>query len=287
MTRSSRSPRTVPLPDAAAGRSPQHISSIAHLFFSEDGVETSGLTPDEQCRRFLVVGSGKSSLAPNLAAGLVRAFLAAGDKVEAEPRSGRDTTLRQVFLGEPSLVHFSAFNHLPQENCRLPRPEETVPWTDHSGFASTARVFAGIVPGEDFTAGRGQSRFYVRHMDLPRERQLGALEAQQASGQETDVTRDATQGLIWCLTEEDGPSLLETSRLGRLLRVARPASLHVVQVQREGREKEEHRRRAERLVRFVAGEVPVAWHGLGPDREERLSLQRELARRLGALDGGR
>lgn len=282
MTRPNRSPRTAPLPDTAAGRSSQHISSIAHLFFSEDEAESTGPVTGTESRRFLVVGSGKSSLAPNLAAGLVREFLAAGEKVNPGQRSGRDATLRQVFLGEPSLVHFSAFSHLPEENFRPPRPEETVPWADHSGYLSMARVFAGNVPGEDFTVGRGQSRFFVRHMDLPRERQLSAFEAQQAAGQEADVTRDATHALVWCLTEKDGPSLQDASRLGRLLRVARPANLHVVQEQPGGREGEERRWKVERLVRFVAGDVPVFWHGLGRGRQERLALQRELALQLDA-----
>ena len=278
MTRSERFKRDVPSVDLAGGRSAQHISSIAHLFFSEEETTSEGSAPEPPGCRLLVIGSGKASLAPNLAAGLARQILAGGQAVPGNPRAGRDTSLRQVFLGEISPVHFSAFNHLSDDCLRPPRPEESVPWSHQPGVPGVARVFNGEVPREDFTAGRELGRYFLRHMDLPRERELLSLEARRSVGAMPEVARDGTRALIWCLTADEGPSLEATSRLGRLLRLTQSAELHVVMARQKGRAGQVRRERAERLVRFVAAEVPVAWYELGPDRSERLALHAELAR---------
>lgn len=281
MTRQARTIARSYGPGVGETRSPQHISSIAHLFFSEEatGSQTHPLNGDR--RHFLLVGSGRSTLAPNLAAGLAGQFLAQSGRLEEGSHSGKDVSLRQVFLGEPSAVRYSAFSHLQEDHYRPPRAEETVPWRGLGTDRTVSRVFDRTVPSEDFSAGWDHGRFFLRHMDLPGDQELSGLEALAHTGQGSYLKEDARHGLVLCLAEDETFNLKLATRLGRLLRLVEPPILHMVAACQEDHPADRDGGAApSRAVRWVAGSLPVMWHALGPGRDQRQDLHASLARSL-------
>ncbi len=246
-------------------RPSQHISSIAHLFFDNStGKEHSPETASS--KQVLVVGTGRDTCAPYTAVGLGQHFLDQSITVGERGNTESTVPIRQVFFAEPSPVCFSGVSHLPKGSYRSPVSGETTPWAvRHGSSAPVLRIYPGQVPSEDVSGGMVAGRFYIRHLDLPREAELGALETVASLGQSTDLDLGENGSLLWCVSIRSAVSLSLVGRLGRLLKVVSPSSIHVLVYSDRGRikkdslpgAKDDLLRRCARLVEYVANGTPV------------------------------
>ncbi len=276
----------------ADARPSQHISSIAHLFFdnTNEVKDSSGKAVE---RRFLMVGTGLDTCAPYTAAGLGHHLLDQSTKIQDRGETASALPIRQVFLGEPSPVCFSALSHLKENTYRPPLSDEKVPWQQYkTGPESVLRLFPGIVPSEDFSGGLVEGIFYLRHLDLPREAELSAFETSQLASQNSELNNDGVDSLLWCVRSGVANSLSLTSRLGRLLPVVRPREIHVLVFGGggHGKNKTLHGksntsdaavlRKCQRLVEYVAGDTPVYSRFMAVLAEERNFQLCALAREL-------
>ena len=269
----------------------QHISSIAHLFF--DNSETESSASKVLTRHIMVVGTGRDTCAPYTAAGLGHHLL---DQSTLQPDRGTSTeamSMQQVFFGEPSPVCFSALSHLKESTYRTPSDDEVVPWESNSiSRGPVLRLFPGTVPSEDFSGGIVEGKFFIRHLDLPREAELQGLETQFMAGQSSSVINDGADVLIWCVRRTAASSLALTSRLGRLLRIIRPQKVHLLVFGGPGNGKSNSHEsfsnntetivltKAQQLLKFVAGDAAVNSCFMAVSVEERTVQLRSLARQI-------
>ncbi len=280
-------------PSSAGPKSSQNISTIAHLFFAEqDETEVhSSCVPD---RHFMVVGTGLDTCAPYVAAGLGHHFLNQSKMLKERGLEGEGFPLRQVFLGEPSPVRFSGLSYLEAKTYRLPFAEEECPWEKRPrpDRISVLRLFPRAVPSEDFSGGKNDGRFFIRHLDLPRETELLALETQALTGGLDHLATDGETGIVWCMSAQSSTSLPLICRLGRLLRLVEPSVLHAVVFwgQQNGGAKvsplsntvknEALILRSQTLLEYVAGKIPVCFHFMGQSNQDRTLTLGTLARQL-------
>ncbi len=208
-------------------RPSHHISSIAHLFL--DGKDGESGPQSSSDIHLMVVGTGCDTSAPYTAVGLGHHFL---DRSGFEDEgAGRGAMLphRQVFFAETFSVCFSGVSHLQEGNFRPPSEGESIPWSLQPGVGeSVFRLFPGRVPSEDFSGGLLGVRLFIRHLDLPRQKELNALETQASGGHRNGLGIDGTHGLIWCVQSSAAFSLSLVVRLGRLLRIVKPSIVHLL-----------------------------------------------------------
>ncbi len=278
--------------DHTENRSSQHISSIAHLFFDNNN-ETDSQSTQPLTRHFLVVGTGRDTCAPYTVAGLAHHLLDQSINLEDRSSGSKARPTRQVYFGELSPVCFSALSHLESSTYRLPLAEERVPW-DQQRFArgSVLRLFPGPVPSEDFSGGMVDGTFYLRHLDLPRESELQALETQFLSSQTTSLGNDGADALLWCVRAPASSGLALTGRLGRLLRVVRPRIIHLLVFGGPGHGQNKSQTanssqsglraldQSKRLLEYVSGELSVESRFMAVSTEERAFQLSSLARQL-------
>ncbi len=276
----------------AKARPNQHISAIAHLFF--DNKADTVVPPSKTLERhIMVVGTGRDTCAPYTAAGLGHHLLDQSAKLKDRGLTAAAVPTRQVYLGEPSPVCFSALSHLQKSTYRLPMADEAVPWARQKvAPGPVLRLFPGSVPSEDFSGGLSDGTFYIRHLDLPTEAELQALETRVLAGHPTSLANDGTDALLWCVRATAAVSLALTGRFGRLLRVVQPREIHLLVFggPGHGRNKTQaelsHQARSlaleksQRLLEYVAGGVAVDSRFMAVSAEERSFQLCSLARQM-------
>ncbi len=269
-------------------RPSQHISSIAHLFF--DNTSDAEDTPHKSAdRNILVVGSGRDTRAPYTAVGLGQHLLDQSTTVGQRGSNNSAVPIRQVFFAEPSPVCFSGVSHLQKGSFRPPTEEEVVPWPLRQGTtAAVLRLFPGQVPSEDVSGGMVEGRFFIRHMDLPREMELSALETQAAAGHTTGLGEGSINTLIWCVQSSAAVNLALVGRLGRLLRVSKPMNVNLLVYPDRAKASakastevtEALLQRSSRLVQYVADGISVQPLLMGDSPEEQAIQLGSLSRQL-------
>lgn len=266
----------------------QHISSIAHLFF-DNTVDDDQSTHAVVHKEFLVVGAGRDTSAPYTAVGLGQHLLDQSATVGERGNTESTVPIRQVFFAEPSPVRFSGISHLQKGSFRPPAGGESVPWPLRQGVtAPVLRLFPGQAPSEDVSGGMVEGCYYIRHLDLPREAELNALETQQAAGHLTGFGEGSTETLLWCVQDSVAVSLVLIGRLGRLLRICQPKSIHVLVYPERARRQRMHPpettrallQRSSRLVQYVAGGTTVESLLMGETPEEQGLQLAALSRQL-------
>ncbi len=269
-------------------RPSQHISSIAHLFF-DNSSDTEDAPRKSVDRNFLVVGSGRDTRAPYTAVGLGQHLLDPSATVGQRGNTDSAVPIRQVFFAEPSPVCFSGVSHLQEGSFRPPTSEEVVPWPLRQGAtAAVLRLFPGQVPSEDVSGGMVEGRFFIRHLDLPREMELSALETQAAAGHATGVGEGCVNSLIWCVQSSAAVNLALVGRLGRLLRVSKPMNVYLLvypdraKASSKGATEvtEALMHRSSRLVQYVADGIPVQPLLMGDSPQEQSIQLASLSRQL-------
>ncbi len=268
-------------------RPQQNISSIAHLFFDNNDAAQSEVQVSDMS--LLVVGTGRDTCAPYTAVGLGQHLLDQSATVDGRGASNADLPTRQVFFAEPSPVCFSGVSHLQKNSFRPPTNDESVPWTLRPGMQlPVLRLFPGEVPSEDFSGGIMGGRCFIRHLDLPREAELNALETQVATGGTTGLADAGVEHFIWCVPASAALSLALVGRLGRLLKIVNTPEVHLVVYPEQGKggsvasseATETLLNRSLRLVQYVANGAVVHGVLMGDSPEERALQLASLSRKL-------
>ena len=268
-------------------RPQQHISSIAHLFFDNNDAEQSAVQTSDMT--LLVVGTGRDTCAPYTAVGLGQNLLDQSGTVDGRGTTKEALPTRQVYFAEPSPVCFSGVSHLQKNSFRPPTNDEPVPWPLRPGMQlPVLRLFPGDVPSEDFSGGIMGGRCFIRHLDLPREAELNALETLIAAGRTTGLADSGVEHLIWCVPASVAVSLSLVGRLGRLLRIVNNPVVHLVLFPEQGKGSsrtsseptEALLNRSRRLVEYVADGAVVHGVLMGESPEERALQLASLSRKL-------
>jgi len=269
-------------------RPSHHISSIAHLFFDNQGIGSKPETGATDTR-LLVMGCGRDTSSAYSAAGLGQHLLDQSVTVGERGITESSLPIRQVFFAEPSPVRFSGVSQLQPGSFRPPVEGEFVPWPlRRNSDTPILRLFPGKIPGEDFSGGMLEGRFFIRHQDLPGQAELSFLETQNVAHRPTGFGDDGSDGLIWCVQASSAVSLELTSRLGRMINIVNPQRIFLLiypdlnpSLRSGPREATAALlERSLHLLRYVSGDRLVSGILMGESPEEKSIQLAALSRQL-------
>lgn len=238
---------------AGAGRGghrPQHISTVAHLFFQSRSDPEA--RPAAGGDRDIAVGSpGFSAVAAFAAAGL-----AAGTRCGGAGRLNAD----DVFLQEDRARLFSAASYLePAELEEQPAADRTRSW----------RLVDGD-PGQGHRGATPGSRVVWRHLGPVGSAALARMSLLITDRSLADLETGGGDGLVWCLLENEAASLRSAMLLGSLVYLLQPARVEILVFRGFADGPPDHRRlsaagsvrhperRSLEIARRACGELPLA-----------------------------
>lgn len=193
----------------AVSRRPHHISSIAHLFLQDNGLD-DGREPAAGTIDMTVATPGVSPISAFAAAGLAL----------GSPRSAT--------LSEDDQIRWSAGTFLAREEggARVHSCREEVHRNIWAISQDTAQGAPMKQEGEFASAGAREIRW--SHLGCLGQAELAPLESLAVARSLVDLPLNGSGGLVWCLLAKEADRFLPGYILGRLVEVIRPGQIRIL-----------------------------------------------------------